>query len=361
VDRNLSISSFKRVMSRAPKAFLLFLAIVIIVECTIYYASPFIAGYSAYTGIIARYRVSLQPDTNRDILIFGDSTAGVGISPKRLYENTGLTCANLATRAGTTVAANYFLFQNYLKNNNPPEYIVLMRMFHGWPSDSGYRTFELLLGNLPGKAPELLTDVRLIGGNYADLLRQVPHYLLPSQMNRGALRRIVKLLTAEKQKIPEVLTASREKMTEREQYILGEIPYSIGSEGTPEQREVGLDKKLKFVSDREFSVSSWNSYYLEQLITLADQNEMTVFICLPPVRREIYEDDSGREFLNASKAFIYDVCASHDNVVLLTDDFYFVGADQIRDNGNHLNEEEGIIFTDMLAQKISAYQDSHGK
>ena len=37
----------------------------------------------------------------------------------------------------------------------------------------------------------------------------------------------------------------------------------------------------------------------------------------------------------------------------------FVTADQIRDNGNHLNAEESIIFTDMLAQRLLEFQDSH--
>jgi len=56
-----------------------------------------------------------------------------------------------------------------------------------------------------------------------------------------------------------------------------------------------------------------------------------------------------------------DVCLSHDNVVLLTDDFHFVTAGQIRDNGNHLNTEESIIFTGMLAQKLLEFIDSHEK
>jgi len=48
-------------------------------------------------------------------------------------------------------------------------------------------------------------------------------------------------------------------------------------------------------------------------------------------------------------------------VVLLTEDFYFVTADQIRDNGNHLSAEESIIFTDMLAQRLLEFIDSHEK
>ena len=56
-----------------------------------------------------------------------------------------------------------------------------------------------------------------------------------------------------------------------------------------------------------------------------------------------------------------DVARSHDNVILLTDDFYKVTADQIKNNGNHLNAEESVIFTDMIAEKILEFKGICGK
>jgi len=361
VDRNSFISNFKKnIMNRTPKAFILFLVLVLIIECSIYLLSPCIAANSAYIPIQARIKVTSMKNLDRDILIFGDSTAGVGINPKRLHENTGLPCANLATQAGTTIAANYFLLQNYLKFNEHPKQIILMRGFKSWSGDPGNKTFELLLNNFPGKMSELLVHPRLTGSNYRTLLREIPGYLLPSQRNRWAIRRTARKVIKNKKTISEVLTESKQKMTEWEQRILGESQH-MGKEGTEEQREHNLLIQMKFVRENEFSVSPWKRYYIERLLTLAEQKGITVFICLPPVRKEIYEDEAGREYLNSSKSFVEDVCRSHDNVVLLTDDFYFVTADQIRDNGNHLNAEESIIFTDMLAQKLMEFMDSHEK
>lgn len=282
MDKNLSIFNFKNnVMSKIPKAFTLFLVLVLTIECGIYLLSPCIVANSAYLPIQARIKVTSTKNLDRGILIFGDSSAGVGISLKKLHEDTGLPCANLATRVGTTIAANHFLFQSYLKVNKPPKYMILMRGFNAWSGDPGDRTFELLLSNFPWKIPELLVHPRLIGSNYRTLLREIFGYLLPCQRNRWTIRKTAQKLIEDKKTIPEVPTESKQKIIEFKQRILGEIQH-IGTKGTEEQRERSLLKQMKFVRENEFSVSPWKNYYLEQLITLAEQKGVTVFICLPP-------------------------------------------------------------------------------
>lgn len=359
MDRNTFISSFKmNILNRAPKAFMLFLAFVIVTECSIHFLSPLLAASSEYLDIKSRVLVVQMEGLNRDILIFGDSSAGVSINPNRLQKDTGLSCANLATRVGTTVAANYFLFQDYLETNKPPKYIILMRGFHNWPGTQNYSTNELLLSNFPERMFELLVHPGLAGNNYGVLLKSIPGYLLPSQRNRLPIRKTAWTVIGRKKIIPELLTEYHQKIAERKQRILGENPYNIGREGTAEEREQNLINEMKFVNNNTFDTSAWSTYYLEQLITLAEQKGTAIHICLPPVRQELYEADAGRAYLQASKLFIKDIVDSYDNVFLLTDDFYYVTAYQIRDNGNHLSAEESIIFTDMLAKKILAFEQS---
>jgi hypothetical protein len=85
---------------------------------------------------------------------------------------------------------------------------------------------------------------------------------------------------------------------------------------------------------------------------LADQNKTTVLLCLPPIRQELQEIEQGKRYLEVMKEYIEGICHDHHNVVLLTDDFYYVAANQIRDNANHLSAEESIVFTEMIAQQI---------
>lgn len=360
MDRNTFISSFKRnIINRVPKIFTLFMVLVVVIECCISCFSPYIAANSEYMDIQSRVFIVQTEELDRDILILGDSSAGVSINPNRLAENTGLSCVNLATRVGTTVAANYFLFQDYLETNNPPEYIILMRGFHHWPGKQNGSTNELLLTIFPERMLELLAHPELAGNNYGELLRLIPGYLLPSQQNRWAIRKTIKKIIQDKKPITEILTENKREITERKQQLLGEVPYNISNQGMAEEREQELINQLNFVNDNTFDTSEWSVYYLEQLITLAEQNGTVVFVCMPTVRKELYDEEAHKDYLHATKIFIGEVCSSYDNMVLLTDDFYYVTVDQIRDHSNHLTAEESIIFTDMLAQRLLEFQDSH--
>ena len=338
---------------------MLFMVIVLIIEAGIHLLSPYLAAYSAYMDIQSRVLLVQTEDLNKDILIFGDSSAGVSIDRNRLHEGTGLSCVNLATRVGTTIATNYFLFQDYLETNNPPKYIVLMRGYHHWPGKQNYNTNELLLVNFPGKMLELLAHPGLSGNNYGNLLRLIPGYLLPSQQNKWAIRKTLKKLVQDQKPIHEILNENQQKMTEMKQQLLGEIPYNISNQGTVQEREQDLINQLDFVNKNTFNTSEWNLYYLEQLITLAEQKGTVIYICMPTVREELYDEEAHKEYMAATRVFIKEVCQSHDNVGLLTDDFYYVTANQIRDHSNHLNAEESIIFTDMLAQRLLEFQNSH--
>ena len=99
-------------------------------------------------------------------------------------------------------------------------------------------------------------------------------------------------------------------------------------------------------------------FHLEQLIEKAGGNGVSFAVCMPPARRELQFDEAAVDYLEAAKAFIEGIAKSHDNVILLTDEYYFVTADQIKDSGNHLKMEESIIYTDIIAQKILDYQDT---
>ena len=352
MDKNSFISSFRNNTTRnAPKLFMLFLVLILITEGAVNLLSPYIVAYSPYFNVSASVMMAQTENIDKNILIFGDSSAREAINPQRLYQDTELTCANLAT-GGTAIAINYFLLQDYLKFNNPPQKIIIMNSLNSWDGDPSDSSFGRLLRNHPGKMFELLLSLRLIESNYGKLLREVPRYLLPSQRNREALRNAIWKVISMEMTISEVLIENQQIITELKQRRLGETVYKMDRENTAEERENSLLKRIKTVRENEFSVSPWNRYYLERLVTLAEENDIAVLICLPPVRKEIYEDDSGKEYLYLYKTFIEDVCRSHSNVIMITEDFYFVTAAQIYDNGNHLNAEESIIFTDMLAQKL---------
>jgi hypothetical protein len=65
---------------------------------------------------------------NRDcqILIYGDSSAMVGVDPAILQQRTGLTACNIAEFAGMTVISHTLLVDMFLQRNPRPRYLVFL-------------------------------------------------------------------------------------------------------------------------------------------------------------------------------------------------------------------------------------------
>jgi hypothetical protein len=60
------------------------------------------------------------------ILIYGDSSAMVGVDPTTVQEITGLSTCNIAEYLGITVVNNTMPLDDYLANNPKPEYLIFL-------------------------------------------------------------------------------------------------------------------------------------------------------------------------------------------------------------------------------------------
>ena len=128
----LFISNSKdSLLNRIPKALILLLLLIVITELSIYFLVPFLDISPEAYIVNAQVAVARTKGLDKDILIFGDSSAGA-INMKVLREYTGLTGYNFSTFRNVGIAGNYFLFESYLKNNSPPKFAVLMMTHDGW-------------------------------------------------------------------------------------------------------------------------------------------------------------------------------------------------------------------------------------
>lgn len=348
MGRSSFIFNFKeRILSRAPKAFILFLVFVIITECAIVGFGPSMAEYSADGGVLQNNaRIVRGVGLDKDILIFGDSSAMAAIDAKRLQEYTGLTSLHLAATRVVSIAGSYFLLKEYLKSNSAPKFIILMNTYTGWRFGvDGGVDFSQLANNFLMEMIGTLGNTELIDGNYKLLfMGVVPYLLLPSLRYRFSIERILnKVANAP---LTEFLGSHRNI---GKQFSLAEV------------QEAELLSAKAFVAENKFYVSKWNSYYLEKFIQEAAKEETIVFICFPPVHKELYEGEAFNGYLRSCKSFIENVAYSHDNVILLTKDFYVVTGDQITNSDNHLNAEESAVFTDMIAKDILRFMESNEK
>ena len=375
--KNSYISNFKNnILSKAPKAFILLVVFIIVIECCISYLSPHIAGDSTNAAIQLKIRVTQIEELNRDVIIFGDSSAGAAFNRAVLQHETGLTSLKLTTPARTIMAGNYFLLDEYLQSNNAPKFILLMNIYRVWPRSFDVpRVANVLTTNFPSKMVKVLWNVNLMDVNHLFLVQEMANFLLPSQRNKWEIIRMLKeIIKGREESFHKYLEQHRLSRHEREVELLAS-PSNRGwnrnnTDNKTEELKTKKDIKrykvierrllneLEFVQANEFYVSKLNNYYLDKFIQKATEKGTMIFICFPPVRDELYGNEAGEKYLYSCKAFLENVEQSHENVILLTNDYYVVTADEVINCGNHINMQESIAYTEMITKNILEYMNS---
>ena len=117
----------------------------------IFYPFPFLIATSAsyehwatsQWGPMLEYAYSAQPQ-NADVVIFGDSTAFIGIDPRILNAESGIRSLVLPDTVGSIPVTGDLPLKTYLAHNRPPRLLVLY--FSAWNLDfahiAKFRLFE---------------------------------------------------------------------------------------------------------------------------------------------------------------------------------------------------------------------------
>ena len=117
----------------------------------VFYPFPFLIATSAsyehwataQWGPMLEYAYSTQPQ-NADVVIFGDSSAFIGIDPRILKKNLGIHSLVLPDTVGSIPVTGDLPLRTYLAHNRPPRLLVLY--FSAWNLDfahiAPFRLFE---------------------------------------------------------------------------------------------------------------------------------------------------------------------------------------------------------------------------
>jgi hypothetical protein len=77
---------------------------------------------------------------NADVVLFGDSTALLGIDPGQMSRDLGMKVLNLPNTHGSLIVNNDMALRHYLRGNRPPKLIVFY--FAPWDFDYGHVPIE---------------------------------------------------------------------------------------------------------------------------------------------------------------------------------------------------------------------------
>lgn len=116
--------------------------------------------------LLAHRLEKLKDPAAYDILVLGDSTAGSGINPHIIHQQTGLSVYNFSTYRNIVSYADNTLLERYLQNHPSPKLVIVGRSIGMWPQAQvqstaweyffGERTMRSSLANLPFSLEEHL-------------------------------------------------------------------------------------------------------------------------------------------------------------------------------------------------------------
>ncbi len=336
-----------------PGGFLVFLLLALIFEGTLF----LIPGYVLLSVPYGRESVRLKGEeadraNNYNIIISGDCTGWAGIRPLLLDKRLNIQSYNFSVDVAQTYMINYLILKRYLANcSRKPELVVFQ-----------------------------LSPISLLGRHYLDLKRLrrsiLPYFRVDSDL-------LTEIARAKME--PPFLYLSHQILSlipsYQKQFALRRGPWFIISQIRNYDRSI-YDDYLKFYRDKKgffnedmdptketvaeitdippeyqsFSLSPYNCYYIDKILSLLDENNIPTVLCLTPVRSDemkIWSRYHLRERLDnllRSKAEEYDnVLAFWDMADVVSDPKYF--ADRV-----HLKFAGATILTEELAKRIRGLQ-----
>lgn len=343
VGKNLSTFNF----NNFPKAFVLFLCLFLATECFIaFFFSRYISN-DTNCKIKAEIRIAQRRDANYDILVFGDSSAAQAIDTARLDEYTGLTSFNFALMGDATLAGNYFLFKKYLAAHKIPKYVVLMNVYDVWHRGYSDETFQILAINFPWDFIKMAFYPQIDRERYLYLIKEISAYILPSQRYRYEIKNII---------------GTKEASDYRSKHIKSILKFErklLKLKGFSEEKEMDensimldMHEHKDLVKSNEFVVSKLNLYYLDMFLRVCERNDIKVFLCFPPILKELYEQEIKGNYLRSYESFLRDKSRYYTKAILVTDGFYVVPMTSLSYTIDHLNEKGASDFTRILGEKI---------
>lgn len=346
MDKNSFTSNFKKYST-----VIICLATILVIEITTYGIFNSLLPRNPTTmNVYSRYQLAKTANKPVDILILGDSSCGSAISASQLGQQLNKKVVALNTGARTALMGNYFILEEYLNVNEPPEKLLIMFVYDVWPrSLSDWAIVQVINLNFRDKIWSLLNSPGLEG--YQFFLESTVKFLQPSRLYKWEYKRLIgsgMSISEYRQNGEKYLEESIERLynplipTEDEEE---EMFYK------PDQIEKDLEKQIKKVKSTEFNVSKLNEMYMEKIIEICMQNGIEVYYIPHVVHSGFYNDPDGKLRLQAIRSFLRNYEVNYPNFKVLIE-HYLVSTEGLSNSIDHANRNTRKVFTNIVAEEL---------
>lgn len=266
---------------------------------------------------------AVHSSVSYDALVLGDSTALRGILPSLFEERTGLKTYNFATVATASSYANLYFLREYLHSRPPPRIIVLLLNVE-------------YLGTAPSPAP--------FHAYFSD--RDLQQTLKDFDPAFGTTSHVL---------LGRILPSFRH----RERILRGLAMIRSGEEEKPlddgyqriDDRLTEDDEDVRVYAREEHHVLWPNVQLLQQLCSMAEENNIPVYLQLGPVPEAVHTIPGGSEYVTEKVGYLKSVLAEYPGCLVdATITFY---PHQYMADRNHTNHSGAMILTKAVADRIS--------
>jgi hypothetical protein len=102
------------------------LPLLILVAAILIVPSDWLAEHSGNPFLVTLGYGGMLRNTSCDILVYGDSTAMIGVNPAVIRNRTGLSTCNIAETEGMTMVNGTMILDQFLEHNPRPRFLVFM-------------------------------------------------------------------------------------------------------------------------------------------------------------------------------------------------------------------------------------------
>ncbi len=273
-------------------------------------------------------------------LILGDSSGNQGIVPEVLVGDTAVSAVNLSTVASLTMLDDVWMLQLYIDKFGPPERVLVVHTYDMWVRNVIH--VFLAKASIPwGAWDNLEPAFEMSAKKKAEvfLTRYAPIY-------------------AENQTLSNVIYNKMFGPGElfKKRFRLEPTGHMSLLNPNPANVVAGAEKQSAWAAGRTFKMSAVNRAAMEQMIALAEANQLDVYMVNSPLYEGLVGDEAFQPYYAAMQDSLRGFAAQSDYVHFLDMTAVFP-ADEM-ENVDHVIESAAIRYTQMVADAIADVSDS---
>ncbi|MCP5096979.1 MAG: hypothetical protein GY943_15630 [Chloroflexi bacterium] len=303
-----------------------------------YAASWYLQSYPGNRGywlVNQKWNMLQALEAPVDWLILGDSSGNQGVIPEVVVGDTAVSAINLATVANMTMVDDVWMLQIYIDQFGPPEKVVIVHAYDMWERNISH--VFIAKASIPwADWNDLAPPLTLTFEDKSNIFttRYVPIYAENKTLSNVIYNGVFG---------PDELFIKQYELAPG-----GNMPQL---HPTPNIVLLDANTHIQHVSNRDFKMSNVNKAAIEQLILIAEANQLDVYLVNSPIYKGMFEDEGFNQYYGTVQGKIQSYTDQSEYVHFL--DFTAPFTENEMENIDHVIHSAAIKYSEMIAEEIA--------